>query len=87
VTDTQSGISRRALLGGAAAVAGAAALAPLEALAARSATATGQDREARRSFSPDYGPLSPVRDHTTGLELLLLPEASSTSATAGPATR
>jgi uncharacterized protein len=72
-TQSQPGISRRALLGGAAAVAGAAALAPLEALAARSANATGQDRDARRPFSPDYGPLAPVRDHTTGLELLLLP--------------
>src|SRR5262245_24935177 len=65
--------TRRALLGGAAAVAGAAALGPLDALAARSAEAHGGSGP-RRPFSPDYGPLSPVRDHTTGLPLLLLPK-------------
>jgi uncharacterized protein len=69
VTET---VGRRTLLGGAAAVAGAAALAPLDALAARAAHAA-PDRKARRPHSPDYGPLYPVRDHTTGLPLLLLP--------------
>ncbi|MEJ3743919.1 alkaline phosphatase PhoX [Actinomycetes bacterium KLBMP 9797] len=72
MTDTESGLGRRALLGGAAAAAGAAALAPLEALAARAAEA--HDRGPRRPHSPDYGPLAPVRDHTTGLPLLLLPK-------------
>jgi secreted PhoX family phosphatase len=71
VTETTTGLGRRALLGGAAAVAGTAALAPLDALAARAARA--HDRQARRPFSPDYGPLAPVRDQTTGLPLLLLP--------------
>jgi len=65
--------TRRALLGGAAAVAGATALGPLDALAARSAEAHG-GHGPRRPFSPDYGPLGPVRDHTTGLPLLLLPK-------------
>jgi secreted PhoX family phosphatase len=74
VTETMPGLGRRALLGGAAAVAGAAALAPLDALAARAAHAAPQDRAARRPHSPDYGPLSPVRDQTTGLPLLLLPK-------------
>lgn len=31
------------------------------------------ERNTRRPHSPDYGPLAPVRDHTTGLPLLLLP--------------
>ena len=78
MTDTQpidpaTSLNRRALLGGAAALAGVAAIAPLDALAARSAHAG--DRHTRRPFSPDYGPLAPVRDHTTGLELLLLPRS------------
>jgi uncharacterized protein len=71
MTDTQSGLGRRALLGGAAALTGAAVLAPLDALAARAAAAEGQTT--RQPFSPDYGPLSPVLDQTTGLPLLLLP--------------
>ena len=32
------------------------------------------DNRGRRGCSPDYGPLAPVRDHTTGLPLLMLPE-------------
>lgn len=56
---------------GAAVTAGLAAVAPLEALAARTASAGQTD--VKKEFSPDYGPLSPVRDQTTGLELLLLP--------------
>jgi secreted PhoX family phosphatase len=66
---TTSGVGRRALLGG---LAGATALAPLDALAARSASAA-TERDTRRPHSPDYGPLAPVRDHTTGLPLLMLP--------------
>ncbi|SEH02127.1 hypothetical protein SAMN05444920_12462 [Nonomuraea solani] len=71
--DIQPTKTRRAVLAGTAALAGATALAPLDALAARSARADADDRQARRPFSPDYGPLAPVRDHTTGLPLLLLP--------------
>lgn len=32
------------------------------------------DRKPRKRFSPDYGPLAPVRDQTTGLPLLWLPK-------------
>ena len=32
------------------------------------------DKRGRRGCSPDYGPLGPVKDHTTGLPLLMLPE-------------
>ncbi len=44
----------------------------MDALATRSASAA-TERDTRRPHSPDYGPLAPVRDHTTGLPLLLLP--------------
>jgi uncharacterized protein len=71
---TETAPTRRALLGGVAAAAGLAALGPLDALAARSARANGRGSGARRPFSPDYGPLAPVRDHTTGLPLLMLPK-------------
>lgn len=64
-----SGAGRRAFLRGAAAVAGGLAAAPLEALAARSASAESP----KLAVSPDYGPLQPTRDLTTGLELLMLP--------------
>jgi secreted PhoX family phosphatase len=67
----QGSLDRRDVLRGAAVAAGLATIAPLEALAARSAGA-GQDG-LKKDFSPDYGPLAPVRDQTTGLELLLLP--------------
>ncbi|KNX38261.1 alkaline phosphatase PhoX [Luteipulveratus halotolerans] len=63
------GIDRRtALRGGLAAL---AALGPLQALGARTAGAAPM---AKAPFSPDYGPLAPVKDHTTGLELLRLPK-------------
>ncbi|HEX6686408.1 MAG TPA: alkaline phosphatase PhoX [Candidatus Limnocylindrales bacterium] len=63
-------LNRRGVLRGAAVAAGVAAIAPIEALAARSASAqTGL----KKKFSPDYGPLAPVSDQTTGLELLMLP--------------
>jgi uncharacterized protein len=70
-TGETSGVDRRTVLGGAAVLAGAATLAPLDALATRAAAAT---RDTRRPHSPDYGPLAPVRDHTTGLPLLMLPK-------------
>ncbi|TDD44648.1 DUF839 domain-containing protein [Nonomuraea terrae] len=43
---------------------------PLAALSARTADASTM---VKRPFSPDYGPLAPVKDHTTGLELIKLP--------------
>lgn len=58
-------ITRRRFL---ASTLGAAALTgPFAALGARRAAA------ARLAASPDYGPLAPVADHTTGLPLLSLP--------------
>lgn len=65
-------LGRRGFLRGAAVLAGAAAVTPMDALAARAAAAT-PGRPPRRPFSPDYGPLRPVRDQTTGLALLQLP--------------
>ena len=66
-TDSR-GIDRRtALTGGIAAL---AALGPLQALGARTAGAAPMKKA---PFSPDYGPLRPVKDQTTGLELLRLP--------------
>ncbi|WP_117210868.1 alkaline phosphatase PhoX [Allorhizocola rhizosphaerae] len=63
-------LDRRDVLRGAAVAAGIAAIAPMEALAARTASA---QTDVKKQFSPDYGPLAPVKDQTTGLELLLLP--------------
>lgn len=72
-TEANSGVGRRALLGWAAALASATALAPLAPLDALAARAAAEERDTRRPHSPDYGPLVPVHDHTTGLPLLLLP--------------
>lgn len=70
--NVNSGFARRGLLkGGLATAAVLAALGPLEALGARTAGAAPM---AKRTSSPDYGPLYPVKDHTTGLELLALPK-------------
>jgi secreted PhoX family phosphatase len=65
-----TGISRRGFLRGAAVAAGAATLTPWDALAARTAAAAVE----KKAFSVDYGPLRPTLDHTTGLELLMLPK-------------
>ena len=66
-----SAVARRGFIkGGLAGVAALATLGPLEALAARTAGAAPM---AKVPQSPDYGPLAPVKDHTTGLELLALP--------------
>ena len=68
---TESGVGRRSFLQGATVVGGvAAASRPFEALAARHAAA----RPARLATAPGYGPLRPVADQTTGLELLALPQ-------------
>ena len=64
---TSDGLSRRRFIG--AAAAGATAFASFDALAVRTARAA----VSKRSFSVDYGPLAPVRDQATGLELLQLP--------------
>ncbi|MBK1786691.1 PhoX family protein [Prauserella cavernicola] len=73
MTDTAptGGLDRRGFFrAGVAATASLAALGPLEALGARTA---GAAPLTKRPASPDYGPLSPVRDQTTGLPLLALP--------------
>lgn len=62
------GPDRRDLLRGATAL---AALGPLGALSARTAGAAPVDR---LPFGPDYGPLHPVKDQATGLELMSLPK-------------
>ncbi|MGP3967911.1 alkaline phosphatase PhoX [Streptomyces sp. 6N223] len=72
---TTPGTARRGFLKrGAATAASAAALAalgPLDALGARTA---GAAPLTKRLASPDYGPLYPVKDEATGLELLRLPK-------------
>lgn len=61
-------VQRRTIIQGAAAL---AALGPLGALGARTAGAAPM---ARAPFGPDYGPLRPTKDQTTGLELIALPK-------------
>ena len=62
---------RRTFLRGTAVAAGVAgASIPFEALAARHRAAV----PAKVDIAPGYGPLGPVRDQTTGLELLALPK-------------
>jgi uncharacterized protein len=70
-------IDRRGFLGiGGAFAGGMAVTTPFKALLANTRDSEAQKHKgpARRGCSPDYGPLSPVRDQTTGLPLLLLPE-------------
>ena len=72
MSEIEQGLDRRRLLrGGAAMAAGLMAAGPLQALAARTAGAAPM---VKRPHSPDYGPLAPVKDQTTGLELLMLPK-------------
>ena len=72
--DRPTSFDRRTLLKGSAAFAASLAVGgPFQALAARVASA-GPGPGGTKPISPDYGPLVPVRDHTTGLELLLLPQ-------------
>lgn len=66
---TQFTPDRRTVLRGAAAAVAGMASVPLAALAAHAESQT----VAKQEFSPDYGPLHPTKDQTTGLELLLLP--------------
>ena len=69
-------IDRRAFLAGGAAAAGGIAIgAPFKALVAKGRDSRDdRDNRGRRGCSPDYGPLSPVNDQTTGLPLLMLPD-------------
>jgi uncharacterized protein len=70
MTDTRISLDRRRFLQGAlGAGAGLALTSPFTALGARAAGAG----PAGRPTAGGYGPLVPVRDQTTGLELLLLP--------------
>ncbi|WDZ83110.1 PhoX family protein [Micromonospora cathayae] len=62
--------TRRGVLRGSVTAAALTALGPLDALGARTAGAAPLKK---LPASPDYGPLYPARDHTTGLELLRLP--------------
>ena len=71
--DLKLSLNRRSFLRGVLATGAGAALAgPFGALAARTAGAAPASRAAKPS-DLGYGPLRPVRDATTGLELLLLP--------------
>jgi uncharacterized protein len=70
VTATHGGLDRRNVLRGGVTAAALAALGPLDALAARTAGAAPMQKA---PASPDYGPLYPVKDQATGLELLRLP--------------
>jgi secreted PhoX family phosphatase len=66
----RSRLGRRSFLTHGAFAAGAVTVAgPLQALLARGR----DDDDDRRRTSPDYGPLEPVLDQTTGLPLLMLP--------------
>ena len=74
MTDTRISLDRRRFLQGAlGAGAGVALTSPFTALGARVAGATGASGAAGGSAAAGYGPLVPVRDQTTGLELLRLP--------------
>ena len=64
-------LGRRDLLRAGAGAAALAALGPFEALGARSAGAAPLSKQ---PSSTDYGALRPVKDQTTGLELLALPK-------------
>ena len=73
---TPTTLHRRAFLKGAAGIgAGVAVAGPFSALAARGAAASpggGSGHGARDGAG--YGPLFPVKDQATGLELLMLPK-------------
>ena len=75
----ETAYSRRSFLKGGLVAASMAAM-PFEFLGTRNAAA------AELPYSPDYGPLSPVTDETTGLTLLSLPDGFRYKSTAGPGT-
>src|SRR5262245_65436034 len=69
-SNSKSGIDRRSFLARTAATAGISVAGPLTAL-----LSAGPSFPRRgRGPSPDYGPLVPAIDETTGLPLLMLPE-------------
>ncbi len=73
MTDTKGPFNRRSFLQGTlGAGVGVALSGPFSALGARAAGAAPA-RSRRRSAGSGYGPLAPVKDQTTGLELLQLP--------------
>lgn len=72
MTPNPTPLARRSFLQGGVALGGAALLTGFDALAARPAGA----QRPRRS-SPDYGPLAPTADRTTGETLIALPEGFS----------
>lgn len=73
MTVQETAFGRRGFLKGMAAAGAGMALGPFGALARRAAGAA-PDRAGGPVFGDaGYGPLQPTRDHTTGLELLLLP--------------
>ena len=73
-TEFSQGINRRSLLRRGAGVVGGFAIAQrFDLLTARAAGAQAPSGTRLAASSADYGPLSPVRDQTTGLELLMLP--------------
>ncbi|MDT0344115.1 PhoX family protein [Streptomyces litchfieldiae] len=69
-TSHQASARRGFLKRGITTAAALGAVGPLQALSARTAGAAPMTK---RSSSPDYGPLYPVKDEATGLELLRLP--------------
>jgi secreted PhoX family phosphatase len=69
----RTNLDRRSFLRGALALGAGAAVGPFGALGRRLASAAPSGMPALLAESAGYGPLAPVRDHTTGLELLLLP--------------
>lgn len=76
VTETTSPLQRRSFLKGAAGIgAGVAFAGPFGALSARTAAgAPGNPDGGGKPTDVGYGPLFPVKDQATGLELLLLPK-------------
>jgi uncharacterized protein len=66
-------VDRRRLLQGALALGAGAALGPFGALGDRVAHAANSLGRGGRTADGGYGPIAPVKDQTTGLELLLLP--------------
>ena len=70
-------INRRSFLTHSALAGGIAIATPFQALLANGRDndrGWRGDRRGRRGCSPDYGPLAPVNDQTTGLPLLMLPD-------------
>lgn len=75
MTETSTPLERRSFLKGAAGMGAGVALAgPFGALSTGTAAAASGRKGAGRPAGLDYGPLRPVKDQSTGLELLMLPQ-------------